>query len=308
MTDKKIIFMGTPEISTKYLEVLIKNNFNIIAVYTQPPRKSGRGMKITFTPVHKMALTNKIPIMCTENFNSYKDIAKFKKFKPDIVIVMGYGLLLPKKILDFPKFGCINIHVSLLPRWRGASPIEHALINGDKKTGVSIFKLEEKLDTGAILSNQEILIDSNINKEELTTKLNLIGINLLLKTLPDYFKNNLSPVNQDNTKATYAGKISNEMRKINFNDDVINVYNFIRAFSPNPAAWFNINNERIKILKCTMEVCDSSPNTILNDSFHLGCKGGKIIPKILQRAGKKPILIQDFLRGFDFLVNNKVNA
>ena len=300
--------MGTPEISTKYLEILIKNNFNIIAVYTQPPRKSGRGMKVTFSPIHKMALTNNIQVICPENFKSDKDISTFSKLKADIVIVMGYGLLLPQKILDLPKFGCINIHVSLLPRWRGASPIEHALINGDNKTGVSIFKLEEKLDSGVILCAQEIVIDHNISKEELTSKLNIIGINLLLKTLPDYFENKLSLVKQDNTKATYAGKISNEMRKINFNDDIINIYNFIRAFSPSPAAWFNFNNERIKILECTMEVCDSVPNKIINNDFHLGCKGGKIIPKILQRAGKKPTLIQDFLRGFDFSINKKINA
>ena len=176
MTNKKIIFMGTPEISTKYLEILIKNNFNIIAVYTQPPRKSGRGMKVTFSPIHKMALTNNIQVICPENFKSDKDISTFSKLKADIVIVMGYGLLLPQKILDLPKFGCINIHVSLLPRWRGASPIEHALINGDSKTGVSIFKLEEKLDSGVILCTQEIVIDHNINKEELTSKLNIIGI------------------------------------------------------------------------------------------------------------------------------------
>ena len=156
MRRERIIFMGTPDIARIYLQSLVENQYNIIAVFTQPPRKQGRGMQIHNSPVHKLAVENNIPVFYPKNFANLDTINEFKKLNPDIVIVMGYGLLLPKPILKIPIYGCINIHVSLLPRWRGASPIEHAILCGDQTTGVSIFKLEEQLDTGPIIAVQKI--------------------------------------------------------------------------------------------------------------------------------------------------------
>ena len=153
MQVQRVIFMGTPEISKLYLLSLINNKFNIIAVYTQPPKKKDRGMKINNSPVNLLAKEKGIPVFCPDNFSDIEVLENFKKLKPDLVIVMAYGFLLPKNILNIPKFGFINIHVSLLPRWRGASPIEYAILNGDKTTGVSIFKIQEKLDTGPICNS-----------------------------------------------------------------------------------------------------------------------------------------------------------
>ena len=249
----------------------------------------------------------KIPVYYPKNLHSDNDIKSISILKPDLIIVMGYGKIIPKQILCIPKFGCINVHVSLLPRWRGASPIEHAIINGDKKTGISIFQLNEKLDTGEIITSEEVDIKIEENREDLTSKLNKIGIKLLLNILPDFLENKLKLKKQNEIKATYANKLTSENRKINFNNDVLNVYNHIRAFAPKPCAWFILNNQRIKIIKCSYKVCESQPSNILNQEFHIGCLNGVIIPEIVQREGKKPVEIKDFLRGFDLKNNYYIN-
>ena len=308
MHQKRIIFMGTPEISKVYLQSLIDHKYNIIATYTQPPRKQGRGMLMQQTPVHALSLEHNIPVYHPKNFESLESIKELKKLKPDLVVIMGYGLLLPKSILQIPLFGCINIHVSLLTRWRGAAPIEHAILNGDDKTGISIFLLEEKLDAGPIIATQEININKNINKGDLTSELNTLGTVLLINTLPDLLDNKISVQKQDETNATYAKKITPEFRKINFNNDVNMVYNQIRAFAPKPSAWFIINNERINIIKCLMKTCEAEASSIINSQFHIGCKKGIIIPEIIQREGKKSMKIEEFLKGFTFDVGQKVNA
>lgn len=300
--------MGTSSIAVTYLNCLIENNFNIIASYTQPPRKKDRGMLLKKSPIHDLSLLNNIPIFHPINFKNPETIEVFKKLEPDIAIVMSYGLLLPKKILEIPNFGCINIHVSLLPRWRGASPIEHAILYGDKETGVSIFQIKEKLDSGPIIAKESINILNNVYKDDLELKLNKIGTKLLLDILPNIFLNKISKENQNESYVTYAKKISSEFRKINFNNDVTSVYNHIRAFSTSPSSWFIYKNERINIIKCSMVKCKSIPSTILCDKFHIGCANGKIIPEVIQREGKKPLQIDEFLKGFKFEVNEKVNA
>ena len=308
MRQERIIFMGTPDIARIYLQSLIDNQYNIIAAYTQPPRKQGRGMKIHNSPVHKLAAKSNIPVFYPKNFSTLDIIDKFDELNSDIVIVMGYGVLLPKTILRIPIHGCINIHVSLLPRWRGASPIEYAILYGDSTTGVSIFKLEEKLDTGPIIAAQKINIDKNITKENLTSQLNTIGTALLNKTLPNFFDKKISLQKQNDANATYAKKITPEIRKINFNNEVNTIFNQVRAFSPKPSAWLSFNNQRINIIQCSMKICDALPSKIINDQFHIGCNNGKIIPEIIQRQGKNPMGIKEFLRGFDFEVGQKVDA
>ena len=308
MRQERIVFMGTPEISKVYLQSLIDHKYNVIATYTQPPRKQGRGMLMQKSPVHELSLEHNIPVYHPKNFASLESIDELKKLKPDLVIIMGYGLLLPKSILQVPLYGCINIHVSLLPRWRGAAPIEHAILNGDKKTGVSIFLLEEKLDAGPIIATQEINIDKNIDKGNLTSELNILGTALLINTLPDLLGNKISAQRQEETYATYAKKITPELRRINFNNEVNTVYNQIRAFAPKPSAWFIVNNERFSIIKCLMKICETEASTIMNSQFHIGCKNGIIIPEIIQREGKKSMKIGEFLKGFAFDVGRKVNG
>jgi methionyl-tRNA formyltransferase len=308
MRRERIVFMGTPEISKVYLQSLIDHQYNIIATYTQSPRKQGRGMLIQKSPIHSLSLEYKIPVYHPKNFESLETVKELRKLKPDLVVIMGYGLLLPKSILLIPNYGCINIHISLLPRWRGAAPIEHAILNGDEKTGVSIFLLEEKLDAGPIIATQEININNDINKESLTSELNILGSVLLINTLPDLLENKISMRKQDEACATFAKKITPEFRRINFNNEVHAVYNQIRAFAPKPSAWFTVNNERFNIIKSSMKICEAEASAIMNRQFHIGCNNGIIIPEIIQREGKKSMKIGEFLKGFAFDVGQKING
>ena len=300
--------MGSPQVASEYLQILLENNLNIIGVYTQPPRPKGRGMNIQNSPVHNEALKKKIPVFHPENFKDNENIELFRELNPDLVIVMAYGILLPNKILNLPTFGCINIHVSLLPRWRGAAPVEYFLLNGEKETGVTIFKLVDKLDAGPIISQVSILVDESLNKNELFKKLNNIGKELIIKILPNYFDNKIILKDQNEQEATYAAKINSKMTQINFNENVKNVFNKIRAFSPKPGAWFLFNNERIKIISCKKTIEKSIPSKIINEHFHIGCNDGIIVPIVIQREGKKPMEIKEFLRGFAFSVGQTINA
>ncbi|SVA05764.1 uncharacterized protein METZ01_LOCUS58618 [marine metagenome] len=299
--------MGTPLIATNYLNSLINNKYNVVSVFTQPPRKRNRGMKVQSSPVHELANHNNIKV----NFPTRLDEEAFdliKSYKPDLIIVMAYGLLIPTKILNFPQYGCINIHVSLLPRWRGASPIEHTLLNGDTETGITIIKLIEKLDAGPIIAQKKIPVVENINKDDLSDKLTQLGSDLLIDILPKLFADKIVMQDQNNKEATYAQKINSQMRKINFNLSTREVLNQIRAYATNPGAWFFYNNERIKIISASIQSNKGNPSTILNKQFELGCLDGSILPSYLQREGKKIMYIEDFLRGFSFTVGDSLNA
>jgi len=307
MSDKKIIFMGTPLIAANYLNSLINNKYKVVSVFTQPPRKRNRGMKVQSSPVHELANHNNIKV----NFPTRLDEEAFdliKSYNPDLIIVMAYGLLIPTKILNFPQYGCINIHVSLLPRWRGASPIEHTLLNGDTETGITIIKLIEKLDAGPIIVQKKISVVENINKDDLSDKLTEIGSDLLIDILPKLFAGKVVMQDQNNKEATYAQKINSQMRKINFNLSTKEVLNQIRAYATNPGAWFFYNNERIKIISASIQSNKGNSSTILNKQFELGCLDGSILPSYLQREGKKIMYIEDFLRGFSFTVGDSLNA
>ena len=300
--------MGTPEIASVYLKSLIDARHNIVAVYSQPPRKKGRGMHMQESPVQMIAKKNSIKTFTPTEFFSKINKKEIKELHPDLIIVMGYGLKLPQHILQLPTLGCINIHVSLLPRWRGAAPIEHALLNGDKETGVTIFKLVQKMDAGPILAQDIISINQHMNKKEATEKLNKLGTELLTSVLPTIFNDDAFFIPQDDSKVTYAHKISSNMRQLDFNNEVETVYNKIRAFSPQPSAWFLFNNERIKIIKSSFVEGSFEASIILNAEFHIGCRNGKICPKVLQREGKNPVQIEDFLRGFEFAIGTKIYA
>tara|TARA_B100000700_G_scaffold331307_1_gene463036 strand:- start:3401 stop:4303 length:903 start_codon:yes stop_codon:yes gene_type:complete len=299
--------MGTPNVASNYLALLQKEKFNIVGIYTQPPRPKDRGMSLKMSPVNLRAIEYGIPVFTPKNFKNKNDIIEFKKLKPELVIVMAFGMLLPSEIIDEPKFGCINIHNSILPKWRGAAPVEHAIMNGDKKTGVTIFKINNALDEGPIIASESVDIDDTISKKDLFNQLNNTGMKLLINILPKYLEDKISLVAQDNVKAIYASKISSKTTKIDFFEDAQKISNKIRAFSPNPGAWFLYKNERFKIIKCKFNIHKSSPSILLNQSFHIGCKNGSIIPEIIQRQGKIPLNINDFVRGFNFKAGEKIN-
>ena len=304
----RIIFMGTPQIAAIYLSSLLENKYNIIAAYSQCPKKKGRGMHLEKSAVHKLALLNKIDVFFPSNFSGELEKKKLSNLNPDLIIVMAYGLKLPKFILDLPRLGCINIHISLLPRWRGAAPIEHAILAGDKKTGISIFKLNEEMDAGPIITSETIKINNSINKDQLIKILNIVGIKLLNTILPKILNETIAYKIQKKNEVTYAPKIYPEMRKLDFSQTTEVINNKIRAFAFKPSAWFYFNNERIKVIEADFCQGEWKSSTVINELFHIGCKNGKMCPKVIQREGKKPMKLEDSLRGFVFKVGSKINV
>ena len=307
MKDKKIIFMGTPNIAAQHLNILIENNLNIVGIFTQPPRKKNRGMRIEKSDVHQIADKNNIEVFYPSTIDDTV-IEQVKNLEPDLIIIVAYGIILPSNFLTISKYGCINIHVSLLPRWRGAAPIEHALLAGDDKTGISIISVSPKLDAGDILMQESFALDQDISRDELTLNLTNLGKKTLMKTLPLLFENKLIRKKQDESKVTYAHKFLSEDRKINFYGSSDEVFNHIRAHGPKPGSWFTYKGERIKIIKAKKinELGESS--TILNKDFMIACKDGAILPEFIQREGKKVVSLDDFLRGFTFSIQDKLNA
>ena len=296
-----------PNIAAQHLNILIENNLNIVGIFTQPPRKKNRGMRIEKSDVHQIADKNNIEVFYPSTIDDTV-IQQVKSLEPDLIIVIAYGIILPASFLNIPKYGCINIHVSLLPRWRGAAPIEHALLAGDDKTGISIISVSPKLDAGDILMQESFTLDKDINRDELTLNLTNLGKKTLMKTLPLLFENKLIRKKQDESKVTYANKFLSEDRKINFYNSTDDVFNHIRAHGPKPGSWFTYKGERIKIIKAKKinELGESS--TILNKDFMIACKDGAISPEFIQREGKKVVSLDDFLRGFTFSIQDKLNA
>ena len=307
MNDKKIIFMGTPDIAAQHLQYLLDNSINIVGVFTQPPRKKNRGMNIEESPVHQIAKKNNLETFYPSSIDG-KAIDQINSLDPDIIIVVAYGIILPSQLLDIPKFGCINIHVSLLPRWRGAAPIEHAMLAGDVKTGISVIKISPKLDAGDILHQESLNISADMYSDELTVALTNLGKQTMLRVLPKIFENKTLSKKQDLNKVTYAKKFTSVDRKINFNNSTNEVYNHIRAHGPKPGSWFVYRGERIKILRAVKKKDRGQQSTILNNKFMLACSDGSILPTLIQREGKKAVEVKDFIQGFAFTVNDKINV
>ena len=307
MNDKKIIFMGTPDIAAQHLQYLLDNSINIVGVFTQPPRKKNRGMNIEESPVHQIAKKNNLETFYPSSIDGTA-IEQINSLDPDLIIVIAYGIILPSQLLDIPKFGCINIHVSLLPRWRGAAPIEHAMLAGDVKTGISVIKISPKLDAGDILHQESLNISADMYSDELTVALTYLGKQTMLRVLPKIFENKTLSKKQDLNKVTYAKKFKSVDRKINFNNSTNEVYNHIRAHGPKPGSWFVYRGERIKILRAVKKKDKGQQSTILNNKFMLACSDGSILPTLIQREGKKAVEVKDFIQGFAFTVNDKINV
>ncbi len=299
--------MGTPDIAAQHLNILIENNFNIVGVFTQPPRKKNRGMRIEKSDVHQIAEKNNIEVFYPTSIDNTVT-EQVKSLKPDLIIVIAYGIILPSKFLYIPTYGCINIHLSLLPRWRGAAPIEHALLAGDVKTGISVISVSPKLDAGDILMQESFALDTYMNSDDLTLNLTNLGKKILIKFLPLLFENKLIRKKQDESLVTYANKFLSEDRKINFYHSADDVYNHIRAHGPKPGSWFTYKGERIKIIKAKKINKLGETSTILNKDFTIACKDGAILPLLIQREGKKIVSRDDFLRGFTFAIQDKLNV
>ena len=293
----KIVFMGTPEFSLPTLEALIENKFNVVSVYTQPPTKSKRGQKINVSPIEEFSKKNKINFKNPINLNSDEELKIFKELSPDIVVVVAYGQIISKNFLNIAKFGFINIHASLLPKWRGAAPIQRAIMNGDKKIGVSIMKIEEKLDSGPVLASKEIELDQNATHGEIEKKLSVMGANLLVENLKRLERGNSEFIGQVHSEATYAKKIDKDETKINWSLDATKVLAHIHGLSPIPGAWFEYENERFKVLRAKISTVNGKPSYVLDDNLTVACKSNSIQILELQRQGKNKQTAKEFLLG-----------
>ena len=297
----KIVFMGTPEFSLPSLKTLIENKFNILCVYTQPPKKSQRGQKINVSPTEDFSRKNKINLRNPPNLNSDEELKIFKKLSPDLAVVVAYGQIIPKNFLNIAKFGFINIHASLLPKWRGAAPIQRAIMNRDKKIGISIMKIEEKLDSGPVLVTKEIDLDWNATYGEIEKKLSKMGADLLIESLRKIEDENIKFSAQVNSEATYAKKIKKSETKINWNLNADKVVSHIHGLSPNPGAWFKYQNERFKVLrvkKSNLSISsENKPGLVLDKNLTIGCKGDCVQILEIQREGKNKQMVKDFLLG-----------
>ncbi len=290
----RIVFMGTPEFSVSVLEALVAAGHELAAVYCQPPRRAGRGKQERPSPVQVRAEELGLPVRHPANFKADQDRADFAALNADIAVVVAYGLILPRAILDAPRLGCLNIHASLLPRWRGAAPIQRAIMTGDAATGVCIMQMEAGLDTGPVLRCVETPITADDTGATLHDRLSDIGAKLIVEVLADL------PIEarpQPETGVTYAEKIDKAEAKISFARPAAQVDQHIRGLSPFPGAWFEIDGERIKVLQSVQVDGHGTPGTVLEETT-IACETGAVRLTRLQRAGKAPMDAEVFLRGF----------
>jgi methionyl-tRNA formyltransferase len=301
----KIVFMGTPEFSIPTLEAIIKNKLNILSVYTQPPKKSKRGQKKNPSPVEHFCKKNKLDCKNPTSLNNKEQFEIFEKLSPDIVVVVAYGKIIPKNFFKLARLGFVNIHASLLPKWRGAAPIQRSIMNRDKKIGVSIMKIEEKLDSGPILVKKELILDQKSTHGEIEKLLSVLGANLLIENLGNIGSNNQNFISQKHSEATYAKKIDKNETKINWNLDADIVLAHIHGLSPNPGAWFEFQQERFKVLKAEINLINGKAGTVVDENLIIACKSNSIKILELQRQGKNKQTAKEFLLGKK-ITNNSV--
>ncbi len=299
----RIVFMGTPEFSVPTLSEIIGAGHEVVAVYSQPPRRSGRGMSETKTPVHQFAEASGIPVLTPKGLKKEERQDVFKAHNADVAVVVAYGLILPKAILEAPKYGCLNLHASLLPRWRGAAPIQRAIMAGDDETGVMVMQMDEGLDTGDICLGERVEIEPNMTAGQLHDQLAPTGADLMVRALAALTRGSLGRTPQPEAGVTYAKKIEKSEARIDWSATAADIHNHIRGLSPFPGSWFEVENkgrkERIKVL--SSEITDQSGHAgeVLDDILTIGCGSRSVRLSVVQRAGKKPMSAEDLLRGMN---------
>lgn len=298
----RIVFMGTPDFSVPILTAIIGHGYEVVAVYTQPPRPAGRrGLELTKSPVHEKAEEFGIPVFTPKSLKGAEEQDVFASLEADVAIVVAYGLLLPQAILDAPRLGCYNGHASLLPRWRGAAPIQRAIMSGDTETGMMIMKMDVGLDTGPVAMAEKIAITPDMSAGELHDRLSMIGADLMVRALGALERESLTLQPQDEEGVTYAAKIDKAEARIDWSKPAAHVHNTIRGLSPFPGAWceMEINGEveRVKLQRSTLGEGNGAPGTVLDDRLTIACGDGAVRLVTLQRSGSKPLAAQEFLRG-----------
>lgn len=298
----KTVFMGTPDFAVPQLKALLEAGHEVGYVFTQPDRAKNRGKKVQFSPVKEVALENGITVLQPERIKKSPEILEtLKAYEPDIIVVAAYGQIIQKEILDLPKFGCINVHASLLPELRGASPIQHAILEGKEKSGVTIMQMAEGLDTGDMLSKTEVVI-GKMTGEELHDALAAAGAELLKRTLPEIEAGTITPVVQDDRLASYAGMISKADGKIDFSKLPEEIERQVRAFEPWPGAFCTYGDVTMKVRKAELTEKTSSAENgtitdVSNNGIEVACNGGILLITEIQMPGKKKVAVKDYLRG-----------
>lgn len=298
----KVVFMGTPEFSVPVLDALVDAGHEVVAAYCQPPRPAGRGKKDRPTPVHARALELGIEVRHPVSLKGAEEQVDFAALGADVAVVVAYGLILPKAILDAPRHGCLNLHASLLPRWRGAAPIQRAIMAGDEATGVMVMRMEEGLDTGPVCLSERTDIGAEETAGELHDRLARLGADLMVRALAALERDSLDCMPQPDDGATYAAKIKKAEARIDWNRSAQEVHNHIRGLSPFPGAWFEVDlggkRERVKALRTSLaKGGGATPGTVLDNALAVACRSGAVRVTRLQRAGKRPVRAEAFLRG-----------
>ena len=299
----KLVFFGTPDFAVPTLDALHDSSHEILGVVTSPDKKSGRGLKIKSSAIKKNAEKYGFPVYQPESTRNKQLHSILKEINPDIYVVVAYKIL-PESILNIPHRGAVNLHASLLPKYRGAAPVNHAILNGETETGLTTFLIQKKVDTGDLLLQQSLPIDNSITTGETLSKLSFLGADLVIKTLDALVKNTIKPIKQDDTKATFAPKINVQDCKINWSNPALMIHNQIRAFSPKPGAFTFYNNKRVKLFGSTI-LTESGLNKLLpgqieysNSIFMVGTGTQPIQLTNIQIEGKKTLPVDQFILGF----------
>ncbi len=301
MQPLRVVFMGTPDFAVPTLTEIIGAGHDVIAVYTQPPRPAGRGMGERRSPVHEAAERAGLPVLTPKRLKRPRDQMRFAQLEPDVAVVVAYGLILPKPILETPRHGCLNLHASLLPRWRGAAPIQRAIMAGDKETGVAVMRMEEGLDTGPVCLMERAPISANMTAGELHHALMRAGADLMVRALAALARGGLECQPQRQDGVTYASKIDKGETRIDWTKPAQEVHNHIRGLSPFPGAWFEFDAgkrpERVKALASEIAQGRGKPGEIVAAPLTVACGEGAVRLTRIQRAGKTPMTAEEVLRG-----------
>ena len=299
--------MGTPMFAVPILKSLYQNGYNISCVYTQPPQKSKRGQKINKSPIQGISETLNLEYRTPPVLNNEEEYNFLNSLDADLAIVVAYGQIIPKKFLSLTKTGFINIHASLLPKWRGAAPIQRSIMNLDQETGISIMRIAEKLDTGPVCNNYKIQLNENLNALEISEKLSNLAAEKILDNVDDILEDKANFVEQDHLNATYASKIQKTEGQINWDENAEKIIGKINGLYPSPGAFFNFNGERYKILKAQIGRAQGNPGLVLSDNLEIACGNNQsIIVKEIQRQGKRPQNIGEFIQGSQIKKGSKI--
>ncbi len=297
----RVVFMGTPDFAVPTLVEIVGQGHEVVAVYTRPPAPAGRGMALKVSPVHAAAERFGLPVLTPATLRNEEAAEVFRSHHADVAVVVAYGMILPKAVLDAPELGCLNLHASLLPRWRGAAPIQRAVMAGDPETGVAVMRMEEGLDTGPVGMVERVAIGPDMTAGELHDRLSAIGADLMARALAALSRGALSFVQQPEAGVTYARKIGNDEARIDWSRPAREVHDHVRGLSPFPGAFAMIDlgkgPERLKVLRTALADGAGAPGTVLDEAGTIACGEGAIRLVQVQKAGKGPVQADEFLRG-----------